>query len=313
VSVTASTLLCWRESLDSEASLLSLLARQLSKAVALLLATAWLTGNQPLVAQAVIAEVKAPTLEVVSVKPRSEVHFDPDNWGVTADGLTVNGQLSFLIRSAFGAQFFEDGQILNEPSWCHEAIYEIAGKVSSEDVARLRNLNPQQRTQIGEAMMQSVLAERFKLQVHEESREGWILALVPAKNGARLKEARPGNTYSDGLKLPSGRTTGAGTLIMGRNRITVQALSLQDLASALSGPITGAVVVDKTGLAGKYDFTLTWTPDQLASHREADGNADAPGPSIFTAIQEQLGLKLQREKGPIKVLVIDHIERPSEN
>lgn len=283
--------------------------------LAMLSGVAFALRSQPAAAQSTDADFRAPALEVVSVRPESEVHFDLDNWGVTADGLSVNGQLSFLIRSAFGAELFEPKQIVGEPAWCDKEAFDIRGKVSSSDVTSLRNLNPQQRTQMGEAMLQAVLADRFKMKAHQESREESIFALVVAKGGPKLKKATTGDPYSNGLKSPSGRATGAGTLIMSRDRLTAQALSLEDLARVLSGPATGRVVLDRTGLTGKYDFTLTWTPDLPASQGDADhgGSADIPGPAIFTAIQEQLGLKLQPAKGPVKILVIDHIERPSEN
>jgi uncharacterized protein (TIGR03435 family) len=114
-----------------------------------------------------------------------------------------------------------------------------------------------------------------------------------------LKKATPGDKYSNGIKVPSGRTTGAGTMTMSPGRIIAQALSLEAMAKILSGPATGWVVVDKTGLTGEYDFTLTWTPEQSASQTDASSRTSevASEPSIFTAIQEQLGLKLQPAKG----------------
>ena len=209
---------------------------------------------QPGTAQTTSADFKAPALEVVSVRPESEFHFDPDNWGLTADGLSVNGQLSFLIRSAFGTEFFEPKQIIGEPSWCDAQAYDIRGKVSSRDLAQLRNLNPKQRTEMGPAMLQAVLADRFRMKVHQESREGSIFALVLAKGGPKLKKATPGNTYSDGLKSSSNRPTGAGTLTVSRDRITGQAVSLEDLAEVLSGPSTGRVVLNETGLSDRFEL-----------------------------------------------------------
>jgi uncharacterized protein (TIGR03435 family) len=266
-------------------------------------------------AQSATSSFRAPALEVVSVKPAKTVDMNPNNWGVTADGLNVNGPLSFLIRSAFGAELFDPKQITGEPSWCAAEDYEIVGKVGSDDVEKLHNLDPQQRTQMGEAMLQAVLADRFKMKSHEDRLDGSIFALVLAKNGPKLKKATPGDKYLNGLKLPSGRTTGAGTMTMSPGRIIAQALSLEDVAKISSGPATGRVVADKTGLTGEYDFTLTWTPEQSAPQTDASSGTseDVSGPSIFTAIQEQLGLKLQPAKGPVRVLVIDHIERPSEN
>ena len=110
---------------------------------------------------------------------------------------------------------------------------------------------------------------------------------------------------------------------MGRGQIDAQEVPLQFLAESLSRQL-GRTVVDKTGLTGAYDFTLTWTPDESQRQmfkgppdgKEAGDGApppDASGPTIFTAIQEQLGLKLESQKGPVEILVIDHVERPSEN
>jgi uncharacterized protein (TIGR03435 family) len=149
-------------------------------------------------------------------------------------------------------------------------------------------------------MLQAVLAERFQMKVHQEDREAPIYALIVAKNGSKLKEATE---------------AGADSLNVERGQIIGHSLSLQELAKGLTGGNTGRVVVDRTGLTGKYDFTLTWTPDQGAAPPGPDGGAteNVPGPSIFTAIQEQLGLKLEPAKGPVKTLVIDHIERPSAN
>jgi uncharacterized protein (TIGR03435 family) len=255
---------------------------------------------RPSTAQTTTAVLKAPVLEVVSVKQVK----DSGGWqsvGLTADGLNVtDAQLWLVIRTAFGAEFFGSNQIVGEPSWSHSEHYDIQGKVNNADVGRLRDLNQAQQTQMTQAMLQAVLAERFQMKVHQEDREAPIYALIVAKNGSKLKEATE---------------AGADSLNVERGQIIGHSLSLQELAKGLTGGNTGRVVVDRTGLTGKYDFTLTWTPDQGAAPPGPDGGAteNVPGPSIFTAIQEQLGLKLEPAKGPVKTLVIDHIERPSAN
>ena len=105
---------------------------------------------------------------------------------------------------------------------------------------------------------------------------------------------------------------------MGRGELTAQSLGMDQIAHLLTQQ-TGRTVVDNTGLKGNYDFTLHWTPDQSAPTLNGPGagpdssTSSESGPSIFTAIQEQLGLKLESQKGPVEILVIDHVEKPSEN
>ena len=140
-------------------------------------------------------------------------------------------------------------------------------------------------------MLQNLLAERFKLKLHRERRETQIYALVPGKNGPRLTESGPDAPHS--VREGPGRLTGSG-------------VPISALADHLSGPLyqLGRQVVDRTGLKGNYDFTLEW----------AASDSDAPGQSLFTALQEQLGLKLEAQRSSVDVLVVDSMEKaPTEN
>jgi uncharacterized protein (TIGR03435 family) len=221
--------------------------------------------------------------------------------------------LKALIAQAYG---IEDHQILGAPSWVGSARFDIEAKVSSSDTDALHDLSPDQRR----VMLQPLLAERFQLKVHKEVRSLPLLALVVAKGGPKLQEAKPGDTYQDGIKGFDGQAGGAGLMHMGPGRLTGQGLPISSLARILSQQL-GNTVEDKTGLTGKYDFNLQWTPERNASPmspeqgQQGAGAATSTdsGPSIFTAIQEQLGLKLESQKGPVEVLVIDHVETPSEN
>jgi len=128
----------------------------------------------------------------------------------------------------------------------------------------------------------------------------------------------PGDTCLNGIKGLNGRPGGPGNIRMGRGMLTGQALSMPDFVRALSEQL-GRTVLDKTGLAGKYDLTLQWTPDdsQLPMLKEKEGTPSAPQPapsgsSIFTAIQEQLGLKLEPQITPMEFFDIDHVEMPPE-
>jgi len=162
----------------------------------------------------------------------------------------------------------------------------------------------QERRKILEAL-RSLLADRFQLALHSETKEQPVYALVVNKGGPKLQES----TEPRGLIRK-----------MGRGTLKAQAVELGMLALNLSNEL-GRSVFDKTGLAGKYDFELKWAPSQDSAAQlgappqtaEFALPADPDGPSIFTALQEQLGLRLESGKGPVEVLVIDRAERPSKN
>ena len=184
--------------------------------------------------------------------------------------------------------------------------------MAGADVAEWHRLDLRQRN----SMLQPLLAERFKLKVHKETELRSIYELVIAKNGPKLKEAKPGDTDTSGTK-GANRFSRPGAIL-----IASQGMSIAALANHLS-ELLHRTIVDKTGLTGKYDITLRvgiggW-PGSYASgagRRPAANRQRTPSrfaPSIFAAIQEQLGLKLQSTKGPVETLVIDHVEQPSEN
>ena len=148
--------------------------------------------------------------------------------------------------------------------------------------------------------LKKLLAERFQLVVHKETRELPVYALVLAKGGVKMQP----NTSPDGS--PQNMMT---------NRASFRATraSLDSIAKAL-GSITSRPVHDETGLKEYWDFKLEWTPDAAAAAPDAvERPAEAAGPTLFTALQEQMGLKLESRKGPVEIVVIDRAEHPSEN
>jgi uncharacterized protein (TIGR03435 family) len=159
-------------------------------------------------------------------------------------------------------------------------------------------------------MFQSILADRFKLVVHHETRELPIYVLSVAKGGPKFKESTPDDPAATGPRRRG--------MMMQRGKITATDAQVSMLVTILSRQL-GRTIVDKTGLTGNYDFTLEFTPDEGASAPPGSGGAppppppDSAAPSIFTALPEQLGLKLESTKGPVDVIVIDHIEKPAEN
>jgi len=152
-------------------------------------------------------------------------------------------------------------------------------------------------------MFQSLLADRFKLVLHHDTKELPVYALVIGKNGIKFKEST-----GDAQQR---------RIMMGRGRINGEAMSMDMLVNQLGNQL-GRTVIDKTGLKGPYQINLEWTPEQAQSIGGPDGGGEGrassdTGPTIFTALQEQLGLKLESQKGPVDILVIDKIEKPSEN
>jgi uncharacterized protein (TIGR03435 family) len=293
-------------------SMLPAVCEVVGLAVALIFGLLYATESQaaqdPAQSSAQKTTTPAPEYDVASIKPGKS------DMGSTLlfrlDGFTAKGMdLKSLIREAYG---IENDQILGAPSWLSTQTYDIEAKVDGVDAATLGKLSDEQR----KVMFQLFLGEHFQLKVHLESKELPILALVIAKNGPKLQEAKPGDTYPDGIKGPDGKPEGhAGMMMWGNGRLTGQGISIAQIVQPLTQQL-GRTVLDQTGLTGKYDVELRWTPDNTSTGTTGPDSglaAESPTPSIFTAIQEQLGLKLESHKAPVKVLVIDHVEAPSAN
>jgi uncharacterized protein (TIGR03435 family) len=168
------------------------------------------------------------------------------------------------------------------------------------------------------SMLQSLLAERFQLTVHRETRESAAYALVIGRTGLKMKPSKDQALYvgdfPDGS--PDGRPlTGGGPTELAPGRFLGEAIPITMFTNLLAGPL-GRQVINKSGLTGRYDIDLRYTPGSgQASSDDADQSpqGSTSTASLFTAVQEQLGLRLESTKGPVEILVIDHVERPSEN
>jgi uncharacterized protein (TIGR03435 family) len=265
-----------------------------------------------------------PSFEVASIKLQRGDRPGGSMW-LPGRFRFENAPVIFLIaRVAYDVRDF---QISGGPSWIKSEMYTIDAKESDSLAEEMQKLPFEKRLEIGGLLVQSLLADRFKLKIHHETRMLPVYALVVAKNGPKLHEAKPGDTYPHGMRGPDGRT-GAGDIgeqsISERERaILGQGITIAPLLPYLSRELERPVL-DQTGLKGKYDISLKWNPEQSRAgmaqgpEEAKPGTASAPPPessvpSIFTAIQEQLGLKLESTKGPVDIVVIDHIERPSEN
>ena len=256
------------------------------------------------------------TFEVASIKPsgtddrRTMMQIQPGG-ALRMTGTT----LKMLLAFAYDVREF---QIFGGPGWISTDRYDIMAKTGDAPVSDtpddLRKMTDEQRRTVGEQMrerLRALLAERFRLTIHRENKEQSVYALVVAKNGSKLQVSQ--------MKVGD---EGRGRMRMGRGQLSGQGVPLDMLTGTLSNQL-GRPVIDRTGLKGNFDFKLEWTPDPgQSAGPPGDGprpGADAPpppdpnGPSVFTALQEQLGLRLESQKGPVEMLVIDRVEKPSEN
>lgn len=237
-----------------------------------------------------------PTFDVAAIHPHiSEPHEHNSIWSSSSDGQFKAENISALALIHWAWEM-PDTRIVGAPDWVNTAHFNIEAKADPAVDQQLHTLTSGDALRLKEKMVQALLAERFKLVVHSETRELPIYHLVVAKGGPRL-----GATQSDGT-----------TINHGRDHIEVQgADSLGLLAEELSKEV-GRDVVNETGIQGRYDVKLRFTPDEGPAMLNGQPIPDPP-PGLFTALQEQLGLKLEPAKGPVQVLVIDHIEMPSAN
>jgi uncharacterized protein (TIGR03435 family) len=162
-------------------------------------------------------------------------------------------------------------------------------------------------------MLLPVFEDRFALKFHHETRDLTQYVLVPAKGGVKLKEVASGNSDPGAPKSGDGKSGGEGMMRAGPGEIVLQDAPISGLVRFLTFQFHSSII-DKTGLTGKYDFDLTWSPDETQFGGEVPvAPPDAAAPPYFIALQKQLGLKLEPAKGPVQTIVVDSVSRPSEN
>lgn len=267
---------------------------------ALLLSTTLpLAAQQP--AQTIAAAAPLPVFDVVAIhENKSGTNMSTVRWGGDAF-IASNTTLTSLLMSSYGIR---EDLISGLPGWASSVHFDVNAKVSDPDADALKKLSREQRR----AMMVAFLNDRFQLRAHIEVKTLPLYDLVIAKGGSKLKEdtALPSNSTEPG-KTPFNLK--AGGFMVSDSQMTGVAIPVSLFAANLAFRVERNVI-DKTGLTGKYDINLKWTP------AEQEGKADSAtdnAPDLFTAVQEQLGLKLEPSKGPVDTLVIDHIEMPTEN
>ncbi len=258
------------------------------------------------------------TFEVATIKPssgddrRSAMMIQPGG-GFSASGVTFKT----LLTLTYDVREF---QISGGPKWIDTDRFDVTAKAErgaatnadSKPPRPMLRMSDQERKTTQEQLaqrLQVLFADRFHLVVHKETKEQQVYALVVGKGGSKLQATKDGVSQRQGM------------MRMGRGSVEGQGVPLDVLIRAISGQL-GRPVIDRTGLSGNFDIKLQWTPDPGQAPRPF-GDAppagvepppsDPNGPSIFTALQEQLGLRLESQKGPVDLIVIDRVEKPSEN
>jgi uncharacterized protein (TIGR03435 family) len=266
--------------------------------------------------------------EVASIKPNHSgtpgFRFTLPAGRLTATNVTVKRLIAWAYNGNQAGLERRDDQISGGPNWINSERYDIDAKVEDSLVDEEKRVPFNQWADEVRLMVQSLLVDRFKLKVSYQTRELPIYVLVVVRSGAKLAESTGSPVGPLGANPPRPEPQKGPMMGMKQGQVTAIGMPVGALAEVLSRQpeLSGHLVVDHTGLKGNYDFTLQWTPEipdpvlEGASGSQGPASASAPdssGPSIFSAIQEQLGLKLESQKGPVNVLIIDHVEEPSPN
>lgn len=224
---------------------------------------------------------QAQTFDVISIKP-DQTGSENRQAGSSPGGVftATNVSLKLLIARAFGVAEF---QVARGPGWMETEKYDISARADTPKDLSREELRP---------YLQDMLAQRFHLKFHREMKEGSAYALVSAKNGPKLTEHTGGGLPAMGVSIGSGKAD-----------ITGVKETMAKLAEYLAGQV-GRPTIDRTGLTQEYDFRVEWVPEQTGGSAEA---------SIFTALQEQLGLKLDSVRAPVETIVVDSAEKASAN
>jgi uncharacterized protein (TIGR03435 family) len=283
----------------------------------------------PLSAQVLHPSDPMPSFEVATIKPRppftvklpgaasgptsvggekvvTQMMFTgpaPTAPAAPSDMLSLHVTSTMLIAMAYNLPLPTEGRIIGGPDWLKTESYDIQAKIADALFQAIQKMPPDQSKQQRQLMEQSLLADRFKLKVHFETRDMPVYALVAAKGGPKLTPSKEGEAESI---FVNGGADGS--------ELKATAAKLDNLARLLQmQPDTaGRMLVNQTGLAGTYNFTLKWSRDQPAGS-DSGLPATSESPSFFTALQEQLGLRMVPTKASMEVVVIDHIEHPTEN
>jgi uncharacterized protein (TIGR03435 family) len=263
-----------------------------------------------------------PTFEVATVKPNhhdlGKYHSESSRWNDNSYQIE-NFSLRALIRAAYDAH--SNTQVIGGPDALLDTRWDIDAKIGDDDYSKMEKLPREDRYREVHLMEQALLADRFGLKFHVETRELPVFDLVVDKSGAKLLSAAPKPPAAANLPAGAPKPAQPGTTArIGFHQadIVVTAGTLKFLTAILAQQpeVDGRLVLDKTGLTGKYAFSLHWQPEHLYADASGAGSvsdSDGDGPSLFAALKDQLGLRLQPAKGPVQVVVVDAVSPPTPN
>jgi uncharacterized protein (TIGR03435 family) len=254
--------------------------------------------------------------DVVSVKPVQPTRLLfvglqelPD--GISSETVTV----AMLVQSAYGDRSLATAEdVTGLPGWAKSDYFSVQAKMSAEQVAAFAKLSKDEKEHQRALMLRALLADRCKLKVHRETRQVLGYALVVAKGGPKFRDTPDPNTPLG----PNGKPLRNSMRIVpsnGGQEVIVQNFTMEQLAMFLTGNAgVNHRVVDKTGLTGRYNYTLTFAlPQGAGPAGQADATAPDPAPTLFNALEDQLGLHLQRGTETVDTVVVEHVERPAAN
>ncbi len=252
-----------------------------------------------------VSQAAAPAYDVVSVKPDKSGTPGMSLTGVNASFKAKNITVENLVFSSYNLT--SESLIFGLPGWARSDHFDVDAKMVDPDMKQIERLTVDQRR----GMLRAILKDRFHFQAHLETRTLPVYDLVIAKGGPKFTENNESN--KELAAALTKRNLINGGMMMNSGELAAGNTPMSTLTYSLTNTV-GRTIIDKTGLTGTYNIELKWTPDSQGQANPDNGEPDAPsGPSIFTALEEQLGLKLVPSKGPVQTLVVDHVEMPSEN
>jgi bla regulator protein blaR1 len=236
-----------------------------------------------------------PTFEVASIKPNTSGERWESVSPVTGGKLTAkNVTVGWLVKTAYHVEPF---QIAGLPAWANTERFDVLARAADA------HTTPEQLRQ----MIRTLLADRFQMAMHKENREQPTYSLVVARNGAKLKKAAKDVCAESTMEHPCG-----GFRIYKRSQMWGETVTVQQFAAELTY-MMGRMVVDKTGIPGLFDIRVEWTPEQFGPEPGAEVKPEEANATLFTSVQEQLGLRLVSEKAPVETIVVDRVSRPAAN
>jgi uncharacterized protein (TIGR03435 family) len=250
------------------------------------------------------SQTAAPAYDVVSIKPNKSNSGGMSLTGVTAIFQAKNITVENLVWSSYNLT--SENLIYGLPGWARSDHFDVDAKMADPDMKQIERLTVDQRR----GMLLAILKDRFHFQAHLETKILPVYDLVIAKGGPKFTEDSESN--KELAASLAKRNLINGGMMMNDGELAAGNTPMSTLTYSLTSEV-GRTVVDKTGLTGTYNIELKWTPEREGHSDSGQDDTQGSASSIFTAVEEQLGLKLQPSKGPVQTVVVDHVELPTEN